>query len=284
MPRTKRLISSEYPLHIMVRGNNKQALFREDRDKRCYLGLVSRFRTQSRIDIYHYCLMNNHVHLLLQAQKPDLLSKFMMKIDLSYFFIFQNKYGYVGHLFQNRFKSTIINCDTYLLQCGKYIELNPVRAGMIAAPEDYLFSSYRYYAYGANDRLVSMDPVYTGLSDEEDRRRKLYREFVVDSASISTEKLRRSLFIGGEDFRRRMEREFGVAGELRPRGRPSKNKQDRPLFSAEANPMGDLSSGSGSRGRYFRAGCCPGPAPRPGGDAGLAARSSPCPRRRGRHR
>jgi len=222
--RSKRLISSEYPLHIMVRGNNRQALFREDHDKYCYLSLVSELKTQGQIDIYHYCLMNNHVHLLLQARKPELLSKFMMKVDLSYFFIFQNKYGYVGHLFQNRFKSNVINCDAYLLQCGKYIELNPVRAGISARPEDYPFSSYRHYACGTHNHLISTNPIYAQLSDEEDRRRKLYREFVVDSASISSEKMRRFLFIGGEDFQLRMEKEFGVVSERRPRGRPFKIK------------------------------------------------------------
>ncbi len=222
MPRTRRLISGEYPLHIMVRGNNRQALFREDHDKHCYLRLVSKLKRQSQIDIYHYCLMNNHVHLLLQARKPELLSKFMMKIDLSYFFIFQNKYGYVGHLFQNRFKSNVVNRDPYLLQCGKYIELNPVRAGICARPEDYLFSSYRYYACGMKNQLITINPIYNRLSDKEDHRRKLYRKFVVDPTSISTEKIRRFLFIGAEDFLRKMEKEFGVASERRPRGRPFK--------------------------------------------------------------
>jgi len=224
MPRKSRIAFPSMLYHIVSRGNNREPVFNDRKDFEKYLEICKRYKDRYEFKLYHWVLMNNHVHLLLQAQKPDLLSKFMMKIDLSYFFIFQSKYGYVGHLFQNRFKSTIINCDAYLLQCGKYIELNPVRAGMIAAPEDYPFSSYRHYAYGANDRLVSMDPVYAGLSDEEDRRRKLYREFVVDSALISTEKARRSLFIGGEDFMLRMEKEFGVAGELRPRGRPSKNK------------------------------------------------------------
>jgi putative transposase len=222
MPRTRRLIPSEYPLHIMVRGNNKQALFRGDHDKQNYLRLLWDFKSEHEIEIYHYCLMNNHVHILLQARNPKLLSKFMLKVDLSYFFCFNSKYGYVGHLFQNRFKSNIINRDSYMLQCGKYIELNPVRAGLSLKPEDYFFSSYRRYALGERNLLITANPLYMGLADRDALRAELYREFVVDAASISAEKIRCHVYIGSDEFVTRMEHLYGVPSGRRPRGRPSK--------------------------------------------------------------
>jgi putative transposase len=226
MPRVKRIIPKEFPLHIMVRGNNRQVIFPEDRDKRYYLDLLLNHKSDHEVDIYHYCLMNNHLHLLLQSRKPDAFSGFMKKVDLSYFFLFKNKYGYVGHLFQNRFKSSIIDHDSYLLQCGKYIELNPVRGGITARPEDYPFSSYRFYAYafGSKNLLVTLDPLYVALSDSEERRRKLYREFVADSAMISAEKIRNHLYIGSDAFVRKMEETYGLPNAHRPRGRPRKGK------------------------------------------------------------
>lgn len=151
MPRTRRIIPDDLPLHIMVRGNNKQKIFQEDRDKKYYLYLLFKLKRYHGIDIYHYCLMDNHVHLVLLSRVPPLLSRFMMKVDLSYFFLFRNKYGYVGHLFQNRFKSNVIGHDEYLLQCGKYIELNPVRGGIVTKPEDYAL-----FSYGLKTSLLSM--------------------------------------------------------------------------------------------------------------------------------
>ena len=189
----------------MARGNNKKVIFPEEHDKRYYLDLLLNYKTDHRVDIYHYCLMDNHVHLLLLSRKTDVFSEFMKKVNLSYFFHFKFKYGYVGHLFQGRFKSNIIDCDSYLLQCGKYIELNPVRKGISAKPEGYPFSSYRYYAFGNKNALVTPDPLYEALSHNEESRRRLYAEFVIDSNIVSSEKIRNHNFIGSDAFVRKME-------------------------------------------------------------------------------
>ena len=208
----------------MVRGNNKKTIFLDEYDKRYYLKLLLDYKTDHEVDIYHYCIMDNHLHLLLLSRRAEALSGFMKKVNLSFFFHFRNKYGYVGHLFQNRFKSNIIDHDSYLLQCGKYIELNPVRKGIVATPESCPFSSYRYYAMGSNDPLISPDPLYVALSDNAEGRRKLYREFVIDNAMISAEKTRNSLYIGSEAFIRRMELTYGLPNRRRPRGRARRQK------------------------------------------------------------
>lgn len=206
----------------MARGNNKQVIFREDHDKRYYLKLLLNHKDEHKIDIFHYCLMNNHLHLLLHSRKPDALSGFMKKVSLSYFFLFKNKYGYVGHLFQDRFKSIVIDSNAYLLQCGKYIELNPVRKGITERPEDYSFSSYRCYAFGDGNPVITYDPLYAALSDSEEHRKRLYRSFIIDDTMVSKEKMRNHLYIGSDDFVRKMEQLYGLPNIGRARGRPRK--------------------------------------------------------------
>jgi putative transposase len=224
MPRTKRIIPVDFPLHIMVRGNNKQPIFGKDSDKRLYLNVLQDLHEQHEIVIYHYCLMNNHLHLLLQTRRPESFSRFMMRVNLTYFFYFNKKYGYVGHLFQNRFKSNIIDTDLYLLNCGKYIELNPVRAGLVARPEDYLFSSFRYYFQGVENPLLKPDPVYQALPGSDECRREFYRDLAVDNKMISDEKIGRHRFIGNDAFIKEMEKLFGLPNECKGRGRPRKEK------------------------------------------------------------
>jgi len=222
------MIPLDFPLHIMVRGNNKYPIFANDLDKIYYLNVLQDLNLEHEIDLYHYCLMNNHLHLLLQAQRPESFSHFMMRVNLTYFFYFNKKYGYVGHLFQNRFKSHIIDNDLYLLNCGKYIELNPVRGGIVARPEEYLFSSFRYYFLGVENPLLKPDPVYQALPGSAESRREFYRDLVVDNKMIPDEKIGKRRFIGNEAFIKRMERRFGLPNEYKRPGRPRKKNRTVP--------------------------------------------------------
>jgi len=129
--------------------------------------------------------MNNHAHLIVWLTVQSTLSRYMKQVNLSYCRYFQRLYGYSGHLWQGRFKSCFIDKEEYLLQCGKYIELNPVRAGLVRSPEEYKFSSYRYYALGEIDFLLTTDPAYSGLSHSDELKKKRYREFVVDRIAKS---------------------------------------------------------------------------------------------------
>ncbi len=109
----------------------------------------------------------------------------MHRLSLKYSYIYRKKHDYIGHLWQDRFKSKLIERDDYLIQCGKYIELNPVRAGIVFRPEEYRFSSYIHYAFGVEDNIVDDNPLYLGLSNNIERRRRNYRKIVVDSEIVN---------------------------------------------------------------------------------------------------
>jgi len=187
MPRQARRIPSTGYLHIISRGNNKRKIFRYERDKKQYYFYLKNLKQQEKINICHYCLMDNHVHLLLEVRQESNLSRFMKRINLKYVYYYQRKYTYCGHLWQDRFQSKIIDNDPYLMQCGKYIELNPVRAGVVSSPENYLFSSYRYYGFGQKDSLITPNLLYKDLSAQQEKRQHIYRNLVTEEENDTEE-------------------------------------------------------------------------------------------------
>lgn len=222
MPRTKRLLPTPGALHIMCRGNNKQNIFDSMEDKHEYCLLLFDLKNENNISIFHYCLMNNHLHLIVWVEENSKISRFMMQANLAYFHYFRRKYGYCGHFWQNRFRSNLIGEDSYLLQCGKYIELNPVRANIAKMPHEYEFSSYSHYAYGREDRLITASPAYLGLADSLEERQELYRNFIVDESFVNEGWLQRLQYIGSEIFQRKMQEYFQIRNANLKRGRPRK--------------------------------------------------------------
>lgn len=222
MPRVKRLIPQEAALHVICRGNNRQNIFNQDPDKLRYYSLMCDLKGENKITILHYCLMDNHLHLIVWLNSHSNISKFMKQLNLSYFNYFKKIYGYSGHLLEGRFKSNIVDTDSYLLQCGKYIELNPVRAGVVDLPENYAFSSYSHYAKGKPDSAITDSPVYLGLSESEEARRKQYVNFVIDGSIINKAAFAKRLFIGSKAFIARFEEYFSIRNARFKRGRPRK--------------------------------------------------------------
>ena len=184
MARTARYIPIDSAAHIMSRGNNKQCIFNNDSDKLFYWRLLNELKESNRIKLFHYCIMNNHVHLIVWITMASNLPKFMKQLNLSYFNYYKRVYGYCGHFWQGRYKSNIIENDAHLLHCGKYIELNPVRAGIVSNPEEYLFSSYRHYSLNQADEVVSDCPAFLALSEHPRLRLNRYIEFVVDKTKV----------------------------------------------------------------------------------------------------
>lgn len=226
MPRGKRFIPvSDAALHITTRGNNRYYLFTNDKDKVYYLSALRDLKEENKLDILHYCLMDNHVHLVVWVRAEHTLSKCIKQLNLRYFNYYRKAYGYTGCLWQRRFKSNIIDTDAYLLQCGKYIELNPVRAQIVSMPEEYRFSSYRYYARGIPDSLVTPSPAYLGLSISAEKRREQYIEFVVDSSIINSRSLQAQLFIGSQLFIRQLEEYYRIKNTRLKRGRPKTERK-----------------------------------------------------------
>jgi len=209
-------------MHIMIRGNNKQLLFREEVDKRYYRFLLRKYMPEHALDLHHYCLMNNHIHLVIQAHQEDHLSTAMKRVNLAYYHLFKNKYRYCGHLVQDRFKSNILSPYLGLPQCGKYNELNPVRAKIVADPADYKYSSYRFYARGEKDPLISPSPWYLSLSSDSAERRKIYEKLIIQPNTISTQILLGQRYVGEAEFLKSMEEKYKLPAILGPKGRPSK--------------------------------------------------------------
>ena len=149
MPRNARQKSESGIYHIMVRGINRQAIFHDDEDWQKYLETIARMKKENRFKLYGFCLMTNHVHLLVQ-EKEEKISRVMKRIGTSYAWWYNSKYDRTGHLFQGRYKSEAIDNDAYLLSVIRYIHKNPVMARLAQKPEDYRWSSCRVY-YGQKE-------------------------------------------------------------------------------------------------------------------------------------
>lgn len=148
MPTGPRLVLDNVFYHITARGNQKQKTFTNDDDFRGYLDRLRHYKRKYGFRLYGYCLMPNHIHLIGELANKEKLSKFMQGIHRSYTSYFNEEYNKCGHLWQGRFGSRIIMKDQYAINCVNYIELNPVRAGIVKTPIEYEWSSYRERAVG----------------------------------------------------------------------------------------------------------------------------------------
>ena len=142
MPRLARVTIEKSCYHIIARGNQKQTVFKEPTDYQKYLLLITRYKKKYKFKLFCFCLMPNHVHLIMEVDNPEHLNKIMRGLNLSYALYFNLKYKKVGHLWQDRFKSKIIEKDAYLIECIRYIESNPVRASLVSYIHQYPWSSY----------------------------------------------------------------------------------------------------------------------------------------------
>ena len=178
MPRTARIIVDGGTYHVLTRGNNRQTVFHDERDYQRYLWILSGQALEYGLKIHHFVLMPNHVHLLLAIGRAGMLSKAMLGINLTYALYYQRRYKHVGHVWQGRFKSLLIEQESYLLECGRYIELNPVRASLAEDAGAYPWSSYEFYARGRDSGLLTPNPLYELMGSAEAERRAAYQRFV----------------------------------------------------------------------------------------------------------
>ena len=224
MPRAARRyqLSQTACYHVMNRGHNRETLFRDDDDFRYFLALLARYRSRTDFQLFHYCLMSNHFHLLLQPNRSNDLSPLMAGMLRAYVHYFNRRYGFVGHLFQGRFKAKAVEAETYLLSCGRYIERNPIEAGLVADPWAYPWSSCRVYAVGEADPLLTLNPRYEELSPAVARRQARWREFLCGDDPKEAEIRRHEgedWAVGTPGYRARMQREEARPAPRR-RGRP----------------------------------------------------------------
>ncbi len=230
MPRTARIAPKEYVYHILTRGNNRQDVFKEETDYERYKEILKRYNEKYKFKLYHYVLMRNHVHLVLETtERGGKLSEIMKGINLSYAQYYKNKHRHIGHFWQDRYRSIIISKDDYLLACGSYVELNPVRAGIIEDPRYYKWSSYNVYAYGKKDTSIEEHPIYKELSKDETERRRKYREFVkgmLKEKNAMKGEMNRRVVYGSEDFTKEVTKEYKIDAVIKLKGRPKKNENE----------------------------------------------------------
>lgn len=180
VPRRPRSLINKGYYHILTRGNNRRTVFQCQADYVCMLGIIGLYLEKFQIRIFHYCLMPNHIHLLVQAVKSADLPKFMQGILQVYANYFRKKYDSTGFLFQNRYKSIHIKKESYLLDCARYIERNPLRAKICKDLKAYLWSSYLFYAEGRENRIVEKpNPCFLSLSNSAIDRQRIFQEYVI---------------------------------------------------------------------------------------------------------
>ena len=176
MPRCARLILPNVPLHIIQRGNNRSVCFYAEEDFLFYLDWLARSAHDTGCSVHAYCLMSNHVHLLLSAARPDSPGNLMKMLGQRYVQYVNRTYRRSGTLWEGRFRSCLLQEEGYLLECHRYIELNPVRAAMVEHPAHYRWSSYRTNAQGEASPFIKPHAVYMALGRTAGTRQAAYRE------------------------------------------------------------------------------------------------------------
>jgi putative transposase len=178
MPRKIRELADGGIYHIYNRRNHGADLFCDPQDFECFRYLLRRSRRKYASEVYHYCLMPNHFHILIRIGLGRDLAPFMHLLQLSYARYWQRKYQLRGHVFQERYRSPRIEGESYYLQCGRYIERNPSRAKIVMRPEEYPYSSARYYILGVKDPIVTPNLYYQTMGKTDQERSLRYRQFL----------------------------------------------------------------------------------------------------------
>jgi putative transposase len=185
MPRTARLVLPGLALHVRQRGHNRQPCFFRDADYGLYLGLLGRLAGEHACTVHAYCLMTNHVHLLLTPETPEGCGRLMKRLAQCYTQYVNRTLERTGSIWESRYRSCLVRDERYALACYRYVELNPVSAGMVRHPRDYRWSSYRANAEGRLDPLVHPHAAFPGA--------KAYREmFDTDLDPVLVDDIRKA--------------------------------------------------------------------------------------------
>lgn len=185
MARLPRLTVPGYPHHVIQRGNNRQTIFVDDTDREFMLALLSEHAPVCRVAIHAYVLMGNHLHLLVTPEIADGLLKLMQAVGRRYVRHFNDRHRRTGTLWEGRYRSTVIDTERYLLACMAYIDLNPVRAGLVALARDYSWSSHAHYIGQRQDRLVTPHALWWTLGNTPFAREAAYADMVHAGLSVA---------------------------------------------------------------------------------------------------
>jgi putative transposase len=175
MARLPRIWLPDLPQHLIIRGNNRQAVFRSDGDRVFFHRCLVEVSRQHGVQVHAYVLMGNHIHLLATGREVRSISRMIQAAGRRYVSYFNYLYKRTGTLWEGRYRSSVVETDRYLLTCQQYIELNPVRAGMVSDPLDFPWSSHRCLVRGKADDVVTPHALYDGLAMADAERRHRYR-------------------------------------------------------------------------------------------------------------
>lgn len=230
MPRRPRLELPGIPLHVTHRGVNRAATFLDDEDFDLYRQWLHEALAEQKIALHAYVFMSNHVHLLLTPPAAGRLSRAMSRLGQRYVPTFNRKYGRTGTLWEGRFKSCLVDSERYLLSVYRYIELNPLRAAMVVAPEDYRWSSVHGNTGAASDRLITPHAAWLELGEAPDIRYEVYRQWLcagleAEDVSAIRAHMQQERALGSPRFQAMVERTLNRPVKCRPRGRPRADEQ-----------------------------------------------------------
>ena len=229
MPRRPRIDLPGNPQHIIQRGVDRQPVFFSDDDCSFFLDLLNAYTQKRSILLHAYCLMTNHIHLVLTAPSARELGGLMQDMGRRYVQYVNRTYKRSGGLWQGRYKSSYIQTERCLLACQRYVELNPVRAEMVRQPADYRWSSFHANALGEPNPLITPHQEYLNLGVSEEKRLQIYRELFATQGDDPDWKLIRAatqqgVVVGDSRFVEAIEKRLGHAVQPKPRGRPKKKK------------------------------------------------------------
>jgi putative transposase len=216
------------PQHLIQRGNARGACFFRHSDHDRYLHFLAEAADANACAIHAYVLMTNHVHLLATPAERGAIGRMMQHVGRRYVRIVNDAMGRTGTLWEGRYKSCLVDTDDYLLTCYRYIELNPVRAGIVGNPAEYAWSSYRVNALGRRDELITPHEVFLRLSRDEGERRDRYRRLVAEGLSgAQLREIRlvtqRQRALGPPPFRQLVEQHTGMRAGIGTPGRPRRD-------------------------------------------------------------
>jgi len=233
MPRRSRIHIDGLPLHIVQRGHNREACFFCATDYQAYLHWLSEALKKESCMLHAYCLMTNHVHLLVTPEHAKSVPSLIISLGREYVQYINKTYHRTGTLWDSRYKSSLVQEETYLLNCQRYIELNPVRASMVKEPALYQWSSYRFNSLGEANRYVSPHSIYLSLGKNSKSRQAAYRglfqsELDNDIINDIRQAITQNQPLGNSHFYTKIEAMVGKRREPKPRGRPKKEKENEP--------------------------------------------------------
>jgi putative transposase len=228
MARLPRLTLTGYPHHVILRGNNRQEIFMSVADREFMLSVLSEEAKQHGVEVHAYVLMSNHIHLLLTPQRDQALPRMMQALGRRYVRHFNQRHGRTGTLWEGRYRSCLIQTERHLLACMAYMDLNPVRAGLVADPSEHPWSSHGHYTGVRVDKNLTPHALYWQLGNTPFDREAAYTDLVraglpANQVGALTQATLSGWALGDEAFKRGLQSQTARRVSPARAGRPSKN-------------------------------------------------------------